>query len=317
MSEKSFLKRVVFFSVADIILIVFSLLISFFIHFDLSINIDYLDVIQEVVLFFIIIKIAAFTCFRIYSMSWRYVGINDLLNIFLALFLSELLLIVISIPNSILPSMPITGFPKRVFFIDGTVSLFLIAGLRISKRLYLEVIRERSTRKKGKRTIILGAGNTGEMILRDMGRLGYSDFYPIGLLDDDMNKIGTYIHSVKVYGQTNVLGAMIENERIEAVIVAIPALNHKKLKDIYDVARKANVHTIKIVPRIYGFDKPDLKLKSLEDISIEDLMGRQVVKIDYGVIGEFLKDKTVLITGAGGSIGSELVMQICAFLRAG
>ena len=79
------------------------------------------------------------------------------------------------------------------------------------------------------------------------------------------------------------------------------------------MAIQEKVQTIKIVPRIYGFDTPDLKLKSLEDISVEDLIGRQAVAIDYSVIGEFLRDKTVLITGAGGSIGSELVMQICAF----
>ena len=128
-----------------------------------------------------------------------------------------------------------------------------------------------------------------------------------------IRKVGTYIHGVKVRGNIESLSEMILKEGIEAVIVAIPTLNHKKLKDIYNVATREKIQTIKIVPRIYGFDTPDLKLKSLEDISIEDLMGRQAVKIDYGVIGEFLKDKTVLITGAGGSIGSELVMQICAF----
>jgi FlaA1/EpsC-like NDP-sugar epimerase len=276
-------------------------------------NIDYVGLVSEVVIFFIIIKIAVLASFRVYGMSWRYVGISDLLNIVLALILSELLLIVMSIPNSIFSHVPITGFPKRIFFVDGIISLFFIAGLRISKRLYLEVIRKRGFAKKGKRTIILGAGNTGEMILRDMTRLGYGEFYPVGLLDDDMSKVGAYIHGVKVYGKTDNLGKIISEQGIEAVIVAIPTLNHKKLKDIYEVAKKANVDTIKIVPRIYDFDTPDLNLKSLEDISIEDLIGRQIVQIDYGVIKEFLKNKTVLITGAGGSIGSELVMQICAF----
>ena len=246
-------------------------------------------------------------------MSWRYAGINDLLNIVLALMLAELFLLFMSLPNSLLPPISITGFPKRIFFVDGIISLCLVAGLRISKRLYLEVLRKRGFAKKGKRAIILGAGNTGEMIIRDMARVGYSEFYPVGMLDDDPLKVGTYMHGVKVRGNTEGLGETIAREGIEAVIIAIPTLNHKKLRDIYNVAIQEKVQTIKIVPRIYGFDTPDLKLKSLEDICIEDLMGRQVVKIDYGVIGEFLKEKTVLITGAGGSIGSELVMQICAF----
>jgi FlaA1/EpsC-like NDP-sugar epimerase len=305
--------RFVFFCIADSALIAVSLFISFLFHFELSGNIDYFALVIEVVLFFIIIKIAALSVFRVYGMSWRYVSINDLLNIVLALMFSELLLVVLSLPNSFLPPTPITGFPKRIFFIDGIISLCLIAGIRISKRLYLEVLRKRSFANKGKRAIILGAGNTGEMIIRDMARLGYSEFYPVSMLDDDKTKVGTYIHGVKVQGETDALRNVILKERIEAVIVAIPTLNHKKLKDIYNVAIREKVQTIKIVPRIYGFDTPDLRLKSLEDISVEDLIGRQAVVIDYSVIGAFLRDKTVLITGAGGSIGSELVMQICAF----
>jgi FlaA1/EpsC-like NDP-sugar epimerase len=311
--KPSSFKRFIFFSLADIALIVLSLFISFLFHFEVSRNIDYFELVTEAAPCIIVIKIAALALFRVYGMSWRYVSINDLLNIVLALMFSEMLLLALSLPNTFLPPTPITGFPKRIFFVDGIISLFLIAGIRISKRLYLEVLRKRSFVKKGKRTIILGAGNTGEMIIRDMARLGYREFYPVVMLDDDKTKVGTYIHGVKVQGETNDLGRVILKERIDAVIIAIPTLNHKKLKDIYNVAIQEKVQTIKIVPRIYGFDTPDLKLKSLEDISVEDLIGRQAVAIDYGVIGEFLRDKTVLVTGAGGSIGSELVMQICAF----
>jgi FlaA1/EpsC-like NDP-sugar epimerase len=303
----------VFFCIADIALIILSLLISFLFHFELNRNINYYELVTEVIGYFIVVKIAAFGLFRIYGMSWRYAGINDLLNIVLALIFSELLLVVASLPNAILPPLAITGIPKRVFFVDGIVSLLLISGVRISKRVYLEVLLKKGFSKKGKRTVVLGAGNTGEMIIRDMARLGYREFYPVCLLDDDRTKAGTYIHGVRVQGEIKSLGNLIVKEKIEAVIVAIPTLNHKKLKDIHDIATQGKVPTVKIVPRIYDFDKPDLNLKSLEDISIEDLIGRQVVAIDFGVISEFLKNKTVLVTGAGGSIGSELVMQVCAF----
>ncbi len=309
----SSLKRGLFFGLSDIILISTSLFIAFFIHFDLNMNIDYLDIIDDVLLYFVVVKLFAFVTFRIYNITWRYVGITDLVNIILALIFAELLLIVLSIPNSLIPSLALTGFPKRVFLVDGIVSLFLIAGLRISKRLYLEVIREKKFNKKGKRTIIIGAGNTGEMILRDMARQGYSEFSSIGFLDDDRSKVGTYIHGVKVLGTTEELDDVIVKDAVEAMIIAIPRLNRKKLKDMYDTAKKADVKTIKIVPRIFDFDKPDINLKSLEDISVEDLIGRQVVQIDYRGIRDFIKEKTVLVTGAGGSIGSELVMQVCAF----
>jgi len=309
----SLLKRTLFFVLADIILIILSLFIAFAVHFDLNLNIDYPDIMDEVLLYFIVVKLLAFAIFRIYKITWRYVGITDLVNIVFALIFAELLLIVLSLPNSIISPFALTGFPKRVFVVDGIVSLFLIAGLRISKRLYLEVIRDKKFVKKGKRAIILGAGNTGEMIVRDMARQGYGEFYPIGFLDDDTSKVGAYIHGVKILGTTGSLEDFIAKNAVEAMIIAIPRLNRKRLKDMYDAAKKADVKTIKIVPRIFDFDKPDVNLKALEDISVEDLIGRQAIQIDYKRIRDFIKGKTVLVTGAGGSIGSELVMQVCAF----
>lgn len=311
--KTSSLKRTLFFVFSDIILIILSLFIAFTVHFDLNLNIDYPDIMHEVLPYFIAVKLVAFAIFRIYNITWRYVGITDLVNTIFALIFAELLLIVLSLPNSYLPPFALTGFPKRVFVVDGIFSLFFIAGLRISKRLYLEVIRERKFVKKGKRAIILGAGNTGEMIVRDIARQGYGEFSPIGFLDDDKSKIGTYIHGVRVLGTTEILEDIIAKEAVEAMIIAIPRLNRKKLKEMYDTAKKADVGAIKIVPRIFDFDKPDINLKALEDISVEDLIGRQVVQIDYRGIRDFIKDRTILITGAGGSIGSELVMQVCAF----
>ena len=151
------------------------------------------------------------------------------------------------------------------------------------------------------------------MMLRDMVRHGYQDFYPIGFLDDDPTKSGTSIHGVKVLGTTDSLGAMIRQHHIQAVVIAIPSLNHKVLRGLYDGAKKEKVETIKIVPRIYDFSHPDINMKNLEEISIEDLVGRQTVSVDYQGIGEFIRGKSVLITGAGGSIGSEIVNQICTF----
>jgi len=306
--------RIFFFFLSDIILISFSLLLSFFFHFDFDLNVPYLNLMAGVLPFFIVIKLILFGVFRIYRMTWRYVGIFDLVHIVGALIVAMMALIILSLPFSSIPfSLPITGFPKRIILEDSIISVFLISGLRISKRLYLEVISKHRPTKKGKRTIILGAGNTGEMILRDMARSNFNDFYPVGLLDDDKTKIGNYIHGIKVLGTTSSLEDTIVTNNIEAVIVAIPSLNHKILRELYDSAKKLRIRDIKIVPRIYDFDRPDINLKGLEDISIEDLIGRQSIIVDYKSIKNFIRDKTIIITGSGGSIGAEIVNQICAF----
>jgi len=272
--------------------------------------------------FFIIVKLAFLGLFRVYRITWRHVGINDMWNIVSALIVAQLVLIVLVLVPSPLNLFaligrffgPISiGFPRSIFLVDLGICILLFSGLRISKRLYLEIVRNKRNLKQGLRTIIIGAGNTGEMVLRDIAKQEFSRFYPIGFLDDDGRQLGTYIHGVKVLAKTDKLKAIVKKYATEALIIAIPSLNHKDLRRMYDDARECGIKTIKIVPRIYDFHKPDINLKSLEEIRIEDLIGRQTVKVDYGEIEKFLKGRVILITGAGGSIGSEIIMQVCGF----
>jgi SagB-type dehydrogenase family enzyme len=134
-----------------------------------------------------------------YRMTWRYVGVSDLTNIMAAVMISDLVLMVASFPIPIPEfwhiQFPLEGYVKRIFIVDGVFSLFFIGGMRVAKRVYLEVIRGKKSVRTGKRTLILGAGNTGEMILRDMAKQRFSAFYPVGLLDNDTRKIGVYIHA--------------------------------------------------------------------------------------------------------------------------
>lgn len=322
--KTSNLTRFLFFLICDTVIIAVSLYMSFLLRFDFTIPDEYLKLFIRAFPFFFILKLSLFIIFRMYKITWRYVGLNDLQNIILALTASEaLLMVLILIPlpppiNSYLSvllsfdsSLPV--FPRSIFLIDWILSVILLSGLRISKRVYLELIIKKRFIGRGTKTLIIGAGNTGEMILRDIARQNFSDFYPVGFLDDDTRKIGAYIHGIKVIGSTDKLKDSIMEYGVESIIIAIPSLNHRLLRDFYEAAKAANVGTVKIVPRIYDFHKPDINMKSLEDISIEDLIGRQAVNIDFEEIERFLLDKVMLVTGAGGSIGSEIVMQACAF----
>ena len=311
LTHTSSLSRFLFFLLADILIVSLSLFLSFLVHFDFNLRVPYAELLREILLFFVVLKIGFFAVFRVYRITWRYVGVAELMNIVLAVVVAEMALLILSLPNSFF-QLPITGLARRIFLVDGFFTLAFISGLRISKKLYMEVLREKGAGRKGKNTLIIGAGNTGEMLIQDMARNGFADFYPIGLLDDDRTKIGSYIHGVKVLGGLGKLGELIGPLRLEMVIIAIPSLDHNTMRNLYDAARKLKV-AVKVVPRIYDFDKPDINLKGLEDISIEDLIGRQVIKVDYRGIRSFIEGKTVLITGAGGSIGMEIVTQVCAF----
>jgi len=328
-------KKFLFFFLSDIILFYLSLLFALLFHFDLNLNIRYNPLIFPVLPFFVAVKIGSFFIFRIYKMTWRYVGLYDFLSIFIATVTATFVLMLgVLLPgncgDTILNSgefrscpqifgflpvdLPLSGFSKRVVLADGIITLFLISWLRVSKRIYSEVLRERRLKNRGgKRTLIVGAGNAGEMILRDMMKQGFDHFLPVGFLDDDSMKAGTYIHGIKVLGGTDELPRVVSAHDVQGVLLAIPTLNHQKLRDLYNAAKKADVSDIKIIPRIYNFNRPDINLRDLEEISIEDLIGRQSIAIDAAGIEGFLKGRRILVTGAGGSIGSELVMQVCTY----
>ncbi|MGO9953945.1 MAG: polysaccharide biosynthesis protein [Dissulfurispiraceae bacterium] len=311
-------KRRAFFLLSDFIIIVISLYCAFLIRFEFNIPDQYMKIFLRALPIFVVLKLFFFGLFGLYRITWRYVDISELNKIYASTAISEsLLMVLILIPFaphlSSLPLPYIIGFPRSVFFIDALIGAMLLSGLRISKRLFLEKVLRKGRKKEGERTIIVGAGSTAEMILRDIEQRGFSDFYPIGMLDDDKTKVGGYIRSVKVLGTIEILKEAIAKYQAVAVIIAIPSLNHKTLREIYHSAMDCGLKKIKIVPRIYDFHNPDINLKNLEEISIEDLIGRQTVEVDLEGIGNFVRDKSVLITGAGGSIGSEIVMQVCSF----
>jgi FlaA1/EpsC-like NDP-sugar epimerase len=299
--------RFVLFLAGDLILLALSIYFAFLLRFEWVIP-GYYPLLKYIPIF-IIIKVPLLFIFRLYSISWRFAGFSESLNLVKALALGTVCITIFA--YAVNPARLFDSFPRTVILLDFMLSLILVGAFRLARRSYLHLLKKHTG--NGKRTLIVGAGNTGEMILRDMARLGHSPFNPVCLLDDNTKKIGMYMHGVQVCGNTDELGSMIVAHGIEMVVIAIPSLNHKKLREMYDTAQKANIKSIKIVPRIYDFDKPDINLRGLEDISIEDLIGRQTVEIDRKIIREFLNDKIVLVSGAGGSIGSEMVIQVFNF----
>ncbi len=314
-------KQLVLLVVSDIGMAVLSLYAAFLIRFEFNLSDEYRQLILMTLPVFIPAKLISLTSFRLYSTSLKYFGLSDVLNIAKSVIAAETIIMLLVLNVFTTPFIPQLSFlhlftisvPRSVFIIDGILSMLLFAGTRASKRVFSEIAQRRRMSRSGVRTIIVGAGNTGDLLLRDILRPHSPQFHPIGLLDDNKQKIGTLVNGIKVLGVTTELREMIVRYRAAAVIIAIPSLNYKVLRRIFDDAHAAGVDSIKIIPRIYDFHKPEVNLKDLEEISIEDLIGRQTVMVDREAIGAFLRGQVVLITGAGGSIGSEISLQICGF----
>lgn len=308
--QPTYTKKLAFFLLCDAVIVVGSLFLAFLLRFDFDFpNPSYFPLFSRAIPLFLFVWLASFFWFRLYRLSWRFVSLRDLSSIAKAAMLS------IGVVTAALYFFRLSlfeGFPRSIVLIDAALTVLFVASLRISKRVYLEVIRG-AYHSGGKRTIILGAGNTGEMIFRDMQRGGFHRYQPIAFLDDDANRTGMYLHGIKVMGKTEELGRLVSLYQVSAVIIAIPSLGHARLRSIYRAAKELKVSEIKIVPRIYDVHRPEIKVQELEDIKIEDLIGRAPVRIDMEPIRELLEDRTVLVSGGAGSIGFELVRQLLNF----
>lgn len=209
----------------------------------------------------------------------------------------------------------LSPFPRSIILLDYIFCLFLIGFLRISKRLILDGLKGLLSKKTKKiKVLIIGAGSAGEQLVREMFRNKKSSYLPAGFIDDDLAKKGIKIHDVRVLGTRKEMPEIIRNNDIDEVVIAMPSAHSKEIRKIVEIVRETElVEEIKILPSTTALIDGKVTLADIHKIKLEDLLGRESVKIDLQKIGGFIKDKKIMVTGAGGSIGSELVKSIIKF----
>ena len=308
----------------DILLIFSSFIISFFLRGQIQLigNEDlfsqYSSYIMWYALLVVISKIIMFWIFGLYRRVWKYASLKDMTAIIEALLLSSAILFgifyLLSYPVNISGlniSFTLEYFPRSVFIIDFLLSFILITVSRFSVRFFNELkFGNPITRKK--RVLIVGAGDAGEMMVREMIRQRDSEYHPAGFLDDDLSKIKKRIHGIKVLGPISAMEDSIKKLNIDEVLIAMPTASGKLRKEVALRAKEAGV-SAKTLPSLYDVIDGRAHLYQVREIEVEDILGREPVKIKADeAISEF-KDKTVLVTGAGGSIGSEICRQLLRF----
>ena len=303
-------KRLIYFLLVDSFIIFYSLYLSFFLRFEFNLPEKYYKLIILWFPIFLIVKISLFWFFRLYSISWRFISLEEFFKIGVAHVLSFLL---ISFLNYILFLFynPFS-LPRSIPFIDFFISLFLISLIRATKRLYVEKF-SKIDRNKAKRTLIIGAGITGENICRELLRNKKQNHYPVAFLDDNPIKQNVYMHNVPVIGKLSDLEKVLKQEKIESVIIAIPDLPARKIREIFNICKENKINDIKIVPSVANLPKEIISVKDLKDINLEDLLARETIKVEEEKIKSFIENKTIFVSGAAGSIGSEIVRQLLKF----
>ncbi|RSL31852.1 polysaccharide biosynthesis protein [Salibacterium salarium] len=241
--------------------------------------------------------------FKLYKRVWQYASINELKEIFKAVTLSI-------IATVIMQQLFFDIIHKRTLVITWMLHILLIGGSRFAWRMYRDTFLK--SHKNKKRTLIVGSGNAGTMVARQMMQGGESELTPVAFVDDDMTKKKLEIMGVPVEGPVHNIENIANELDIEHIVIAIPSLTRQELQRIYDECQKTNIRT-QILPMIEDLLSGKVSVNEFRDVEVEDLLGRDPVELDIEGISESITNKTILITGAAGSIGSEICRQISGF----
>ncbi len=284
-------------------LVIMANYLAFWLRFDGNIPEHAASLFLTMLPLLVALRSLAFIPFRLYQGLWKYTGLWDLKNIVGAIVLSSSAFFIL-----VRYGFGQIDYPVSVMLIDSLLVIVLLTGVRLTRRIF-RAIRLPGT---GKRVLIVGAGDAGEMIVRDMLRREESWYVPVGLVDDDSKKIGQRIHGVRVVGTCDDLPNVMDLLRPDEILLAIPRADSSVRRRIVQALQSWNV-PIKTLPSIQELLECKVGVTQIRPLAIEDLLGRAPVHLDTERVRELVAGKRVLVTGAGGSIGSELCRQILSF----
>lgn len=301
---------------ADLLSFGLSLLLAYMLRFDFVLKSDFVNQMWAMMLLIIPFKAIVFWGFGLYRGMWRYTGLSDLERLLKACIFSGLCIIAY-----VIIVYRFEGFSRAVFLMDTVLTIIFCAGLRVGIRLHYQHHQSTGSNRgtlqfwakpSGKPTLIIGAGDSGERTVRELDINPRLTFHVVGFIDDDIKKQGRTIHDIPVLGRVCDIQKVVEACKIREVLIAVPSATGKQMRRIVEECEKAGVR-YRTLPGLGELIDGKVSVKALRDVNYEDLLGRPAVEVDVPEIEGYLKDHCVLVTGAGGSIGSELCRQIVKF----
>ena len=314
-------KNFVFILLADVLLLCAAWYGAYLLRFNFEIPEGNLGLLLRVLPMIVILKLLTFYFFNLYRGMWRYTSIRDFFDILKATTVGSLLIVTL-----ILFTHRFEGFSRSVFMIDWVLTVFFVTGFRLSIRLVFWLgLRDHSARlslkkfisgdrkKTGaKNLLIIGAGDCGEKIYREIRDNAALRYNVVGFIDDNPGKVGMQIHGIPVLGTTLDLKSISTRVKADEALIAIPSATSKQMRNIVSLCEHCGILS-KTVPGMGELIDGKVTVKAIRDVAYRDLLGREVIRLEEERIGSYLENNAVLVTGGGGSIGSELCRQICRF----
>ena len=301
-------RNVVIFS--DLAIIVLTFYLSFWIRFldEGFLFPKHLPIFKQTLPLVVVAYFLSFVLFGLYKGLWRYASISDVIRIFKAIMAGALLTVV-----GMVFVLGLRTFPRSVFIIHPLLLFFVVGASRLGIRVYRRIL---PTLLSGvsdyKRVILVGAGDAGEMILRESQRRPQRRYKVVGFVDDNVEKINRDIHGVKILGPVDALPKIAKEKYADEIIIAISSATREEMRRIIDVCSKTDL-PYKTIPSLSDVVDGKVSFSEIRKVEARDLLSREVVKLDLEQISRYVSGKRVLITGAGGSIGSELCRQLTRF----
>ena len=301
-------KKFLFFAV-DAALVAFSVWLAFMVRFEAQIPGHYFVMIARLVFLGWIFYLPSFLANRLYSFLWSYVSTQELVALTRAA--GTALLLETAVLYAFKDFQFFSGFPRSTIFIACFFIFIFCGGLRFAKRIYSYIFKPKSSEGKT-RVLIAGAGDAGEQLLRSIISSAAGRYRAIGFVDNNESRQGNIIHDIKVLGKLEDIPRIVSNYGVEEIIIALPS-GSKLIKEAVRMAKKAGLKKIKVVPPMSEIIDGNISLSDIRKVEVEDLLERDPVSLETDMIEKFIAGKRVMITGAAGSIGSELCRQVAKF----
>jgi len=300
-------KRTFFFMLLDALLINLALFGSFYLRLEGSEFAEYVITYRNAAIVSTVVLLLSFHFFGLYRNLWRYASVGELLSIVYAVCVGAAftIIIVYFISPLRLPHSVSVLFPLLVIFFSG--------GFRFSQRVRQEnsifTVRNKDQRK----VLIIGAGDAGVLALRELKKRDFNEGMPVGFIDDSRNKIDLHVQGFPVLGSREDIPEIVERYAVDEIIIAIPSASGDAIREIVEICKETKASSLKILPGVHDILSGKLTVSPIREVQVEDLLGRDPVSVDLEEVAGYLKGQVVLVTGAGGSIGSELCRQISRF----
>lgn len=297
----------------DVFCIIAAHVLAYQLRYDAQLSPKLYQQIRQALPWIIFVKIIIFYLFGLYRGMYRYTSLTDLINILKAVIISSSIVI-----TAIVLESHFEGLSRSVFILDGVFTFIFIAGNRVAIRMAYQMRNNRQLllrpkkRKNSKYLLLIGAGDFAEQIIREIHNNNNHPYIIVGLVDDDPSKLRKKIHGHSVHGTVDEIQSIINTTGAEEILIAISAASSETMKEIVRKCQLPGI-PVKIMPSMSEIFDGKSALQSIREVDYRDLLGRAKINLDQAEIGNYLTQKTIVVTGAGGTIGSELCRQILRF----